>query len=223
MTRKNALLSLVALGSMSSFFAFATPIVPGMTVAATPVTAGAITSADTVAMASGALTAVTFTGTWMETVFQDASSPFSATCGASCLTFLIQVTDTSGNAVEHVTTGDGASPTTTHGFQYFSANVGYEGSGASPLTIDESADGVVSFDFPGANAIGNGTSSAFLLIQTSATSFTPGLVSAIDSSTSTVNGYIPAIATTVTPEPSGIALFGTGMLGIAGVVRKRFA
>lgn len=31
------------------------------------------------------------------------------------------------------------------------------------------------------------------------------------------------VPTSVTPEPSSIALLGTGLLGVAGVVRKRFA
>ena len=33
---------------------------------------------------------------------------------------------------------------------------------------------------------------------------------------------ITAPTTSVTPEPSSIALFGTGLLGVAGIVRKRF-
>lgn len=33
----------------------------------------------------------------------------------------------------------------------------------------------------------------------------------------------PSNSTAVTPEPSSIALLGTGLLGVAGVVRKRFA
>ena len=32
-----------------------------------------------------------------------------------------------------------------------------------------------------------------------------------------------SLPASVTPEPSSIALLGTGMLGIAGVMRKRFA
>jgi hypothetical protein len=34
---------------------------------------------------------------------------------------------------------------------------------------------------------------------------------------------VPAATSSVTPEPSGIALLGTGLLGIAGVVRRRLA
>lgn len=221
MKRMLALLSLSVFSTGTSLSAFATPIVPGGTVVSSAITAGAVTSADTVAMASGPLGAVTFTGTWMETVFQDAQSPFSASCGTGCLTFLIQVTDTSGNAIEHVTTGDGATPTATHGFQYFSTNVGYEGAGGDPLTVDESVDGVVSFDFPGGDAIGNGENSAYLLIQTSAINITPGLVSAIDSSTSTVDGYIPAVATAVTPEPGTLLLLGTALAASAGLIGRR--
>ncbi len=221
MQRKLTLLPFSAVLMMAPLSAFATPIVPGETVLAATTTAGALTSANTVATASGPLSAITFTGTWMETVFQDTQSPFSITCGTGCLTFLIQVTDTSGNALEHVTTGDGATPTTTHGFQYFSTNVGYEGTGDIPLTVDESLDGVISFDFPGSDAIGNGASSASLLIQTNATNFTPGLVSAIDSSTSTVSGYIPAVATAVTPEPSSLVLLGTALAATVGLVNRR--
>ena len=43
-----------------------------------------------------------------------------------------------------------------------------------------------------------------------------------DSSTDTVTGFVPAAAS-VTPEPSSIALLGTGILGLAGLMRKRFA
>lgn len=221
MKHKLAFLPFSIFGIASCLPAFATPISPGDRVAASAITAGAITSADTVATASGPLGALTFTGTWMETVFQDTASPFSTSCGTGCLSFLIQVTDTGGNAIEHVTTGDGTSPTTTHGFQYFSTNVGYEGSGSLPLTVDESVDGVISFDFPGEDAIANGSSSAYLLIQTSAISITPGLVSAIDSSTSTVNGYIPAVAMAVTPEPSSLLLLSTALAATAGYVKRR--
>lgn len=35
-------------------------------------------------------------------------------------------------------------------------------------------------------------------------------------------GLAPA-ASSITPEPSSFALLGTGLLGVAGVMRKRFA
>jgi hypothetical protein len=64
------------------------------------------------------------------------------------------------------------------------------------------------------------------LFEITSTSGVPGVVSYLGvvvtagDISGTVDGPAPP---SVTPEPSGIALLGTGVLGIAGVVRKRFA
>ena len=41
--------------------------------------------------------------------------------------------------------------------------------------------------------------------------------------TTTVTEVVPTMPSSVTPEPSSMALLATGLLGIAGVARKRFA
>ena len=59
----------------------------------------------------------------------------------------------------------------------------------------------------------------------SVTSSAPeGLVSYDITGEPNASGTVPGpAATSVTPEPSSIVLLGTGLLGVAGVMRKRFA
>ena len=52
---------------------------------------------------------------------------------------------------------------------------------------------------------------------------TSGGTLVLDHASSDTSTFTAVVETAVTPEPSSIALFGTGLLGIAGVIRKRFA
>jgi hypothetical protein len=214
------LTKLVALGALAAAttpFAFATPITPGGPVI-TASNSIDVTVSNVLATASGTLTARTYTGTFLEYVVQDATNPY----GAGDLTFVISVSNNTGspNGIEHVSIGDDG----TAGFLLFpSVNVGYGNDGTAkgndaPLTIDETIYGTVEFNFTGTDAIAAGTGTQYLIIQTAATNYTTGNLGVIDSSTDTVTGYIPAAAT---PEPSSLALLGTGLMGSASMLFRR--
>lgn len=108
-------------------------------------------------------------------------------------------------------------------FPYFSSSITdvYHDLGSvSPTYADRNAlaNGTVGFwflDSPFGVPIGPGMTET-LLIRTHDTAYSGALLSVIDGATATVGSFAPA------PLPSSLVLFGTGLLGFAGRLARRF-
>jgi hypothetical protein len=155
---------------------------------------------------TGTITTATFTTAFTEWVYAD---PTNTWCNG-CLDFVYQFTNNGPDVNERYS---------MYNFAGFSLDVGTNPFGVhDPTTIDRSLNGsVVGFNFPAADEIGTRQTTVLLVIETNSLQYTTGFVSAQDGTAGFAMGYSPASSV---PEPSSLALLGSG-LTFAGVMLRK--
>jgi hypothetical protein len=150
-----------------------------------------------------------FTDTYTAGVYADNSNPFCA----GCLDFYFIFTNNGPGDNERFTASN---------FSDFLTDVGIHGPGGvnNPGTVDRSSDGsVIGFNYTGSGVLSSGKTTNILIIATNATQYGTGTFSiqdGLDGSKVTVAGFEPV------PEPTSLALFGTGVLSLVGMAKRKF-
>lgn len=189
---------------------FATTLSPG-----TQVTPAVVTSFGTEIADTGQI-AFNFggdTGTVEEIVGTNTANPF----GANDLAFVYQISVTGGHIVNLTTESfniPGIQIDVTQDDESLFATPTTQAVSAS-LTSDGTTLG---FGFAEPDGLVSGDTSYLLVVNTNLTNYEDGVFSLQDGATGNFNGFVPA----ATPEPGSLALLGTGLLGFAGVARRKF-
>jgi len=161
----------------------------------------------TVATSSGLLVAPDgdFTTSFTTSVISDPANNFCA----NCLDFVYAFTNNGPDDNGRYTMGV---------FSTWKTDVGYvTAAGVIPNQVERSANGNnIAFDFAGSDNVMTGQSTVLLVIETNATDFAPGRVSAQNNVTANGSAFQPAV-----PEPSSLALLGSGVLGLAQLLRRK--
>lgn len=149
-----------------------------------------------------------FVANFFEGVISDPTNVF----GAGDLDFIIVVSNlNSFNSFDRVTTSS---------FAGFKTDVGYfaDFPGIPPSTVDRPRAATIGFNFLG--GVPPGSDTAQLAIETNATRFTSGSLSAFHTGSATITAFAPSV-----PEPStwAMMLVGFAGLGYAGYRKARQA